>query len=85
MRRYSQQATEFNSKWRQQHPLFGGPKIKCGPQTPPIVPAKVIAQELENISKLLELSEGIGLAAETLETMGFILSPTQPVTPGDGK
>ena len=85
MKRYRQQASEFNFKWRQQHPLIGGPQIKCVPQTPPIVPAITIAQELENISKLLELSEGIGLAADTLETMGFILSPTQPVTPGDGK
>merc|ERR1712051_1112914 len=75
---------EFNFKWRQKHPLIGGPQIKCVPQTPPIIPAITIAQELENISKLLELSEGIGLAADTLETMGFILSPTQPVTPGDG-
>ena len=85
MKRYRQQASEFNFKWRQKHPLIGGPQIKCVPQTPPIVPAITIAQELENISKLLELSEGIGLASDTLETMGFILSPTQPVTPGDGK
>lgn len=86
MKRYRQQASEFNFKWRQQHhPLIGGPQIKCVPQTPPIIPAITIAQELENISKLLELSEGIGLAADTLETMGFILSPTQPVTPGDGE
>ena len=47
MRRYRQQASEFNSKCRQEHKLFGGPKIKCGPQTPPIVPAIIIAQELE--------------------------------------
>lgn len=63
---------------------YSAATIRCEPHTPPVIPATSIAQELEHISNLLDLSEGTGMAADTLEKIGFVLSPTQPITPKDG-
>ena len=76
---------EYTARWPMEMRRFSVSSIRYEPHTPPVIAATSIAQELENISKLLDLSEGIGMAADTLEKMGFILSPTQPITPGDGK